>query len=634
MTPMLHVEKIYAYIDKISDYIEKQYGATSAIDATDSKDDKVTGFYSELTKFVKDVYSALNYSAIIGEYVDRPDFEDLIIHIRESMENLITLMPEDGGDKSDAMMRNIKCITGDLRYYSFEVHQFRKSIDSPAYQYVDFDIEYDFVEDKETSIDVYSEIFFRNLQLVYLDRELILNKKNFYSLVKISRRLEALKKKRNENCIDLLLAKSSLLLAKFNYIENIDELRQSYAYYNDRDVEVKFGEDIDNKYNIELTKKLRAIYTRDKAAYRFNIRQYYDRLKEGDYSTWATFIRCHYYKNILESRESLDQLISNFNDYRKELSIPFDKRNAAYCLNYLYNCRLSFILSNSDLDITTIWHERRRIEDIQDSTGIHNYFPFLKIAEWYHTFLSNRLRNITDIETFQSALDGMDRCVKRVDDYLRESQNNAGCFIPYKPLLAECCDEYELDGEKIPIFISTSFIVPVDYNKEYKRLEMLRESLIQFKAICDIQKSVFATIKDIDDKNTTLLASVNNLKQSVDIKLNSYKSSVQDELKENQKNNIQILAIFSGIVMFVSGSIQIFQHAESFKDAAMFMLLFAASLSLFALLIYALFSNGKQIKLLMLSVILAIILISCIGVFGWCDNIVGLLIKSQLVHIG
>jgi multidrug efflux pump subunit AcrB len=163
---------------------------------------------------------------------------------------------------------------------------------------------------------------------------------------------------------------------------------------------------------------------------------------------------------------------------------------------------------------------------------------------------------------------------------------------------------------------------------------MLRESLIQFKAICDIQKSVFATIKDIDDKNTTLLASVNNLKQSVDIKLNSYKSSVQDELKENQKNNIQILAIFSGIVMFVSGSIQIFQHAESFKDAAMFMLLFAASLSLFALLIYALFSNGKQIKLLMLSVILAIILISCIGVFGWCDNIVGLLIKSQLVHIG
>ena len=131
---MLHVEKIYAYIDKISDYIEKQYGATSAIDATDSKDDKVTGFYSELTKFVKDVYSALNYSAIIGEYVDRPDFENLIIHIRESMENLITLMPEDGGDKSDAMMRNIKCITGDLRYYSFEVHQFRKSIDSPAWK--------------------------------------------------------------------------------------------------------------------------------------------------------------------------------------------------------------------------------------------------------------------------------------------------------------------------------------------------------------------------------------------------------------------------------------------------------------------------------------------------------------------
>lgn len=628
MIHMLHLEKIDDCIGHISDYIDKQFGVTSTTGATDSQDDKITEFYGVLSRFVKDVYSELNYSTITGEYVDCPDFEERIIHIRESMENLITLMPEDCGDKSDAMMRNIKCITGDLRYYGFEVHQFRKSIDSPAYQYVDFDFEYDFVEDKETSIDVYSEIFFRNLQLVYFDRELILNKKNFYSLVKISRRLDVLKKKRNEDYIDLLLAKSSLLLAKFNYIENIDELRQSYAYYNDMDVEVKFGEDID-KYNSDLTRKLRAIYTRDKAAYRFNIRQYYDRLKEGDYSTWATFIRCHYYKNILESLESLDQLISKFNDYRKALSIPFDKRNAAYCLNYLHNCRLSFILSSSDLDLTTVWHERRRIEDIQDSTGIHNYFPFLKMAEWYHTFLSNRLRNISDIGTFQSALDGMERCVKRVDDYLRESQNNAGCFIPYKPILDECRDVCELNGEKISIFISTSFIVPVDYNKEYKRLEILRESLIKYKAICDIHKSVFSTISGIEAKNITLQENVNELNKAVDIKIGSLKDHAQEELKENQKNNIQILAIFSGIVMFVSSSIQIFQHADSFKDATIFMLLFASALSLFALLIYALFSNGKNIKALIAVVVILITLIACAGVFGWFDNILEVIILSH-----
>ena len=81
--------------------------------------------------------------------------------------------------------------------------------------------------------------------------------------------------------------------------------------------------------------------------------------------------------------------------------------------------------------------------------------------------------------------------------------------------------------------------------------------------------------------------------------------------------------------MFVSSSIQIFQHADSFKDATIFMLLFASALSLFALLIYALFSNGKNIKALIAVVVILITLIACAGVFGWCDNILEVIILSH-----
>lgn len=618
---MSNIKEISKCIEALSSTIET--GFSSYADSNNSESvEIITSFNSHLSNFVKDVYSALNFSAITGEYVENLETEKDIIAVRAEMEDLITLIPAGSCAISDSLIRNIKLIVRDLRLYGFEIHLFRKSVDNPAYRYIDYDIENEDninITDKATSIEIYSEIFIRNLHLMSIDREFILSRKTLYDLITLYGRLIELKEKRHLSYIDILIRKASLILSKFNYLNNVDELHQLYNYYDDREVEVPINENSILEHSI-LNSKLRNIYTKDESKYKNNIAKYYNEVKSSDISTWSTFIKCHYYKNVIKNEHLLKELIDDFNEYRKNLENSFDKRNAAYCLNYLYNCRLSFVLSNREMDLIGIWNEMMQIQNIQDSTGIHNYFPFLKIADWYDNFLKKEIQTITDLSILKSALNQFEKCVDIVADYLRESRNNAICFIPYKPILVECFDKYELNDKDINVFISTSYIVPVDYEREYKSLRKLQSSLINYKAVLCAQSSICTAISEVTDKSNAIQQNINTLKEYVDSKIEESQNINQNELKENQKNNVQILAIFAGIAMFVSGSIQIFQGAKDFKDASIFMLLFASAMSLFALLIFSVISNNKKINRLFVVVLIIVAFVSFLAILCWSTN--------------
>lgn len=411
------------------------------------------------------------------------------------------------------------------------------------------------------------------------------------------------------------------LLAKFNYKDNIDNFLQSYNYYNGRDEKVAMAVDG------AISERLKSIYTKDIKAYKRTISRLHQENLEEHSTFFDFFVKCHYFKNIAENEALLQDLIKKFESFQKNIVDLFDRKNASSCLNFLHNCRLSFILKQKDTSSITVWNEKLQIKSVQDSTNIRNYFPFLKIAEWYSAYLSKQIEKTDDANDLTIDLHGFEDSLNMAEQYLIDSKDNAGCFIPFKPSFQECLENYEFKkGEWVQIFISSSYVVPVDYEKEEKRIEKLQSDLIKLKAIIEAKKSIDSAILKLRAENKSLQKEVRSLKENSITETKRITDTVQSDLKENQKSNIQILAIFAGIVIFASGTIQIFKGASNIKDATIFMLLFASALSIISLSIWLLFTSKSKWdapKLIFAFILVIILGLNAYAIWGdWGKSVI------------
>lgn len=144
----LYIESLYSYIQGISDIIspyvdalekteEDIVGGSSVLPAEESR----VRFYANIQNILKDVYKALNLSAISGEYVNKTDFETIIEDISTKVGEIITLLPDQVAvEESKTLLNTANCIRRDLNLYKFQVHLFWKSVDNPRAKFVDYDI--------------------------------------------------------------------------------------------------------------------------------------------------------------------------------------------------------------------------------------------------------------------------------------------------------------------------------------------------------------------------------------------------------------------------------------------------------------------------------------------------------------
>ena len=629
----LYIESLYSYIQGISDIISPYVDAlekteedivrgSSVLPAEESR----VRFYANIQNILKDVYKALNLSAISGEYVNKTDFETIIEDISTKVGEIITLLPDQVAvEESKTLLNTANCIRRDLNLYKFQVHLFWKSVDNPRAKFVDYDIiNDDNAEIKDNNIqdiELLSDIFHANLSLVLIDREFSFHEQLFRILNGVCHKLHEYNNKIKTNYIDILLHKCHILLAKFNYKDNIDSLLQSYNYYKGRDEKVAMS------VEGSISNLLREIYTKDVKEYKRTISRLYQESIDVYSSFFDFFIKCHYFKNIAENETLLLDLINRFKLFKEGITNLFDKKNADSCLNFLNNCRLSFILKQNDTSSITVWSETLKIKSIQDLTNIRNYFPFLKIAEWYRAFLSKQIEETDDANSLMNDLHNFEDSLSRAEEYLIDSKGSAGCFIPFKPSFQECLEDYELEtGEFAKIFISSSYVVPVDYEKEEKRIEKLQSDLIKLKAIIEAKKSIDSVILKLKNENKSLQEEVRLLKETSIAETEKITNTVQSDLKENQKINIQILAIFAGIVIFASGTIQIFKGASNIKDATIFMLLFASALSIISLSIWLLFTSKNKWdapKLIFAFILIIILGLNAYAIWGdWGKSVI------------
>lgn len=147
---------------------------------------------------------------------------------------------------------------------------------------------------------------------------------------------------------------------------------------------------------------------------------------------------------------------------------------------------------------------------------------------------------------------------------------------------------------------------------------------LYFYRCCEFEarKSIDAIVNKIVDNNEKIEKNANQIKQTI----HDEKKTIEIELKEAQKSTIQILAIFSGIVLFASGTIQIFTGAQTVKDAAIFMLLFASSILIISLSIWLITSHSKDwdsLKTIIVVIVIVLLIINIFAILGnWGNQVI------------
>lgn len=223
--------------------------------------------------------------------------------------------------------------------------------------------------------------------------------------------------------------------------------------------------------------------------------------------------------------KEFDQKYTNI--YNKSIKHSFDKYALCTLRNYMYNCKLSYVLQQKDCTIEQLCGEIEIIENIQEETSIRNFYPYKKAIE----FLLNKAKSkIDERDTtfdYNKTVQLLDSYIKKFDKNIDWCQNH--CFYPVQLLLNECI--VSIDNDKI--FLPSSISRPIDYDK----LQKVREN---FKSDIEFIRNSVIYIKDKIDTET-----------------------IKEELRNTEKRYLEIGGILIGIVTFLFGSINIFSQQVS-----------------------------------------------------------------------
>lgn len=257
----------------------------------------------------------------------------------------------------------------------------------------------------------------------------------------------------------------------------------------------------------------------------------------------------------------LDIIISKFKEkYYSNLEFEnsYDRFSIDSVYNYLLNCRFSYITKLNNINLDELESELQKIVSVQNpnsSFGIKNFHPYEKFIEYLILKFENTINkgvyklSETDMDQLGSILEYLKIYIPRFGDTIKwcSSKTYFPFLIPYSEALKSIYD--------LNIFIPSTSARPINY----KKLESIKDAfnsklsnlsdrfqLIQDqKQLIQIQDSIEARL--IDDKK--------EFKDEI--------QSTNDKISFFEKRTYEIVAIFSGAITFLFGTVNIFSQNTS-----------------------------------------------------------------------
>jgi hypothetical protein len=146
--------------------------------------------------------------------------------------------------------------------------------------------------------------------------------------------------------------------------------------------------------------------------------------------------------------------------------------------------------------------------------------------------------------------------------------------VPFQLCFSDCKSDYVInsgDYGDFRLFFFSSFVVPIDYIGEQKKLSDLQLRKIKFETLSTTYIKLKAVVEEVKETS--------------------------DKLRNSERRSIEILAIFSAISLFSVGSIQILTNEAVGQDPMLFykiVMSFGYCLILFVLVIWIITRNNLK----------------------------------------
>lgn len=387
------------------------------------------------------------------------------------------------------------------------------------------------------------------------------------------------------------------------------------------------------------TNDIYSIDKSDKVKIRVAINDYKEK---GDINKICDF---HKYSKLLYKNKaldiiSIDDCIKHASDFLKTKSNSIDENIIKFDLiaktNILFLCyknkikmisnEAEKIIAKNILSIETIEEVSNKLIDTyneiivfieNNNTILNNY----QIDDYYHNLIfadtvyqlaqyclinslySPRLKNIADMLLDETRI-GFDNNFKisintkgliyDIENSIKSARRRN--YMPIYLTYDDCCIRDNNDY-KIPLFLDSSYVLPVNYLKQEKRIRELKYDyhyLFSLKTRVEYFEKNFSKIEEkIDDifkiKNNELSETTKKEKEDIE-------KGIEKKVSEANISGIQILGTFSGVIALVFSFIYTVKEPHEIREGIIYMLGFSLCLGLFIVALKHIANSEKRIK--------------------------------------
>lgn len=239
-----------------------------------------------------------------------------------------------------------------------------------------------------------------------------------------------------------------------------------------------------------------------------------------------------YYRKFAKQQTQIDNVLKEFSTIYKsaihDLQDDFDLYAWRTMLNYIHNCRLSYLLyrRKKKLSFEELKQAINEIDALQQDTCIQNFYPYKKACEYLIELLKKELTD-RNIANYQEKFELLEKLIEDFERTLNWCHSKH--FYPIQLPLDFC----RVEGLDIKLMLPSTFSKSIDYPNLYENLD-------EFKRELRFLKESLQMIEQTKELN-----------------------SLKDSLKASEKKYIEIGGIFVSAITFLFGTINIFTNTKA-----------------------------------------------------------------------
>lgn len=443
-------------------------------------------------------------------------------------------------------------------------------------------VELDHLHQDEYGEDEDCCVFFINLKVTYYDHFFDPSLDSIDSLYELYRKIKGIAKRANSTSqqeekayLQFILKKCGFLIAKILLrVKKEGDINIPIAFRtslaSDSSINTSYLSEFVQETDVELKSKIELIENHYEINKELEWRRYItEECKETSEKSLAKCTlsdlhrRIKFHKDVSGSYSDIRELELIFHEIESRLkktkNNPLEKHSLIICASYAINNWFSLFVGFSSVHefskVRTFYY---KVSSFHEKWSNKNFFPEFKLTRHYVELIERQFtENGAEIPFSQ---------IVEIGDFIKSD-----VFNKYKQNLqwtkdnynyvyqlygADCKFKVNVVNEPFPLYIHSSFILPLPSLKNFKEFESDFLKLNAYYAIAY------------------------PLSKSQDVE-----KIVENELKKREIRSIEIIGIFSALIAFLVGSISGFSFIKSAYQAFIFTLSLSSTLILFILVL-------------------------------------------------